>query len=116
SAVPPHSAGTEKPQPLGYSVTGAFLATGEVIGEGWEIIDAAGRGSVDDLERALDWLVQRHRARVPLCPTAGHGALVEQVPGTEEQRWCGVWYACPHPSCSQAHLAPSAALRAALTD
>ncbi len=114
SAVPPRTEGADEPQPLGYSVTPTMLGTGEIIGEGWEIIDAAGRGGVPELERALAWLVQRHRARVPLCPTAGHGALVERVPGTDEQRWCGTWYTCPHPACRHSCLIPSAALRAAL--
>jgi hypothetical protein len=117
SATPPQRDGAaEPPQPLGYSVTATVLATGDIIGEGWEIIDAAGRGGVDALEHALAWLVQRHRAGTPLCPTTGHGALVEQIPGTDEQRWCGTWYACPHPACRRTHLIPSAALRDALAE
>lgn len=51
-------------------------------------------------------------AERPACPR--HGPMTLRKPGTDQQEWCGVWYACDR--CQTAQLIPSAELCRSLVE
>ncbi|HZK34200.1 MAG TPA: hypothetical protein VFD33_02685 [Bacillota bacterium] len=50
---------------------------------------------------------------LPKCPHPEHGEMIARklLGQTQEQRYCGAWYDCKEPGCSNSALIPSKEIR-----